>query len=100
MRKIAQRSYEGRPDETVTVWATASANASVHFRINGREIQSPPPVRFRITEARHVTVALTGAPGAVCRVTIEPVGEGSDFDIFVATKHDPLPMQHYGFRVV
>jgi hypothetical protein len=100
MRKIAARSYEGRADETVTVWATASGNAAVRFRLDGREIESPSPLKFRITEARYMTVALAGEPGAKCRVTIEPVGESSDFDLFTATKHDPFPVQHYGFRIV
>jgi hypothetical protein len=99
MRKIAVRSYEGAADETVTVWATASGNAAVRFRLNGREIQSPSPLKFRITEARHMSIALAGEPGAKCRVTIEPVGDNADFDIFAATKHDPFPVQHYGFRV-
>ena len=99
MRKIAARSYEGRPDETVTVWATASENAALRFRLDGRDIQAPSPLKFRITEARHMSIALVGETGARCRVTIEPVDESSDFDIFVSTRHDPFPVQHYGFRV-
>lgn len=101
MHRLQHRVYAGSPGEAVTVRTTVQGGGAVTVVIDGVTSDQNPTFPFKPNpgDETHMRVALVGAVGESCVVSITEVDGGSDGDLLLCQSLDPAPIHLYRFIV-
>jgi hypothetical protein len=101
MHRLQNRVYAGSPGETVTVRTTVQEGGAVTVVIDGINSDQNPTFSLKPNpgDETHMRVALLGAVGESCVVSISEVDGGSDGDLLLCQSLDPAPIHLYRFIV-